>query len=147
MLFCFVLCIFIITQIFDLSSVFFIFFCGTLGKYHSQNHETQNTNTQTASVQYLFSDVVIVLSAVFWTLVCVIDIPTNAVANVAEFFLDVFHGLFPLSFNCLYYNMEIRICQLLFCTKELRFLFAELCILTKFGGHASAHDNKNDWMA
>ena len=117
MLFCFVLCIFIITQIFDLSSVFLFFFCGTLGKYHSQNHETQNTNTQTASAQDVLSDVVVVLSTVFWTLVCVVDVPADAVANVEKFSLDVFHGLFPLSFICLYYSMEIGICQLSFCTK------------------------------
>ena len=90
-------CIFIIAQIPYLSSVFY-FFCGTLSKYHSQNHESQNTNTQTASAQDVSSDVVVVLSAVFWTLVCVIDVPADAVANVAKLSLDVFHCLFPLSF-------------------------------------------------
>ena len=115
---------------------FYFFFCGALGKHHSQNYETQNANAQTTSVQDVFSDVVVVLSTVFWTLVCVVDIPANTVANVAKLFLDVFHGLFPLSFICLYYSMEIGICQLLFCTKELRFLFAELCILPKSGGVA-----------
>jgi hypothetical protein len=115
---------------------FFYFFCGTLSKYHSQNHETQNTNTQTASVQDVFSDVVVILAVIHGALVCVIDIPADAIANVAKFFFDVFHGLFPLSFICLYYSMEIGICQSLFCTKELRFLFAELCILPKSGGVA-----------
>ena len=104
MLFCFVLCIFIITQIFDLSSVFFIFFCGTLDKYHSQNHEAQNTNTQTAGAQDVFSDVVVILAIIHGALVGVIDVPADAVANVAKLSLDVFHGLFPLSFICLYYN-------------------------------------------
>jgi hypothetical protein len=90
---------------------FLIFFCGALGKHHSQNHETQNANTQTASAQDVSSDVVVVLSAVFWTLVCVVDVPADAVADVAKLSLDVFHGLFPLSFICLYYSTLGLVCQ------------------------------------
>ena len=110
---------------------FYFFFCDALGKHHSQKHEAQNTNTQTASAQDISTNVVVVLAVVHGTLVCVVDVPADAVANVAKLSLDVFHWLFPLSFICLYYSMEIGICQLLFCTKELRFLFAELCILPK----------------
>ena len=99
------LCTFIIAQISYLSSVFFIF-CGALCKHHSQKHETQNANTQTASTQDISSDVIIVLSVVHGTLVCVVDVPADAVANVAKLSLDVFHGLFPLSFICLYYSTK-----------------------------------------
>jgi hypothetical protein len=94
-----------------LSSVFFNFFCGALGKHHSQNHETKNANTQTASAQDVSSDVIVVLAVIHGAVVCVVDVPTDAVADVAKFSLDVFHGLFPLSFICLYYSMEIEICQ------------------------------------
>jgi hypothetical protein len=90
---------------------FLIFFCGALGKHHSQNHEAQNTNTQTASAQDVFADVVVILSAVFWTLVCVVNVPADAVADIAKFSLDVFHGLFLLSFNCLYYSTLGLVCQ------------------------------------
>jgi hypothetical protein len=31
-------------------------------------------------------------------LVCVVDVPADAVADVAKLSLDVFHCLFPLSF-------------------------------------------------
>jgi hypothetical protein len=94
-----------------LSILFLSFFCGALGKHHSQNHETQNTNAQTASAQDVSSDVVVVLSAISWTLVCVIDISADAIANVAKLSLDVFHGLFLLSFNCLYYSTLGLVCQ------------------------------------
>jgi hypothetical protein len=90
---------------------FLIFFGGALGKHHSQNHETQNANTQTASAQDISSDVIVIFTIIYGTLVCVVDVPADAVADVAKFFLDVFHGLFPLSFICLYYSMEIEICQ------------------------------------
>ena len=91
---------------------FLFFFCDALGKHHSQKHESQNTNTQTTSAQDVSSNVIVVLAVVHGTLVCVVDVPADAVANVAKFSLDVFHGLFPLSFICLYYNMRIGICQL-----------------------------------
>ena len=135
---CFVLCIFIITQIPYLSSVFFNFFkfifdgvfTPSSHQHEQASHEKTHHAQQSHSCKIL-CDFFRILSAVFGTLVCVVDVPADAVANVAKFSLDVFHGLFPLSFNCLYYSMEIGICQLLFCTKELRFLFAELCILPK----------------
>jgi hypothetical protein len=91
-----------------LSRLFLIYFCGTLSKYHSQNHETQNANTQTARTQDISSNVVVVLSAVSWTLICVVDATANAVANVSQLFL---HWFIPLSFICLYYSMEKGVCQ------------------------------------
>jgi hypothetical protein len=135
---CFVLCIFIIAQIPDLSSVFLIFFCGALGKHHSQKHETQNTNTQTTGAQDVSSDVIVILAVVHRALVCVVDIPADAIANVAKFSLNLFHGLFPLSFICLYCIMDFGICQLSDCTNKCRKKLAELCILPKPGGHAGA---------
>lgn len=101
---------------------FNLFFCDALGKHHSQNHETQNTNTQTASAQNVFANVVVVLAVLNGALVCVVYVPADAVANVAEFSFDVFHGLSPLSFNYLYYNIGIKICQALFENKiKLKF--------------------------
>jgi hypothetical protein len=103
---------------------------------HKQaSHEKYHHAHQSHSCEIL-CDFFEVLSAVLGTLVCVVDVPADTVADVAKFSLDVFHGLFPLSFICLYYSMEIGICQSLFCTKELHFLFAELCILPKSGGVA-----------
>jgi hypothetical protein len=121
-----------------LSSVFFNFFCGALGKHHSQKQETDKTNAKTASVQDISSNAIIILTVIRWTLVCVVDISADAVADVAEFFLNVFHGLFPLSFICLYCIMDSGICQLSDCTNKCRKKLAELCTLPKFGGHAGA---------
>ena len=102
---------------------FNLFFCDALGKHHSQNHETQNTNTQTTSAQDVSSNVIVVLAVVHGTLVCVVDATANAVADVAKFSSDFsFHGVAPLSFNYLYYNIEIEICQALFENKiKLKF--------------------------
>ena len=107
-----------------------------LSHQHKQtNHEQSHHEQQSHSCEIL-CDFSRIFPAVFGALVCVIDATADAVADVAKFSLDVFHGLFPLSFICLYYSMEIGICQLSDYTKELRFLFAGLCILHKFGGVA-----------
>ena len=90
---------------------FLIYFCGALGKHHSQKHEAQNTNTQTTSTEDVSSNVIVVLAVIHGTLVCVVDVSADAVADVAKLSLDVFHDLFPLSFICLYYNTWFIICQ------------------------------------
>jgi hypothetical protein len=66
------------------------FFCGALGKHHSQNHEAQNTNTQTASAQDVFADVVVVLAIINGAMVCVVNATANAVSDVS----NSFHGVY-----------------------------------------------------
>ena len=57
--------------------------CGALCKHHSQNHETQNTNTQTASAKNIFADIAITFAIIHGALVCIIDATTDAVSDIA----------------------------------------------------------------
>jgi hypothetical protein len=126
--------------------VFFLFFLNLFlmgfftpsSHQHKQASHEKSYHTQQNHSCEIFCDFSEVLSAVFGTLVCVVDVPADAVANVTKFSLDVFHGLFPLSFICLYCIMDCGICQLSDCTNKCRKKLAELCILPKFGGHAGA---------
>jgi hypothetical protein len=41
-------------------------------KYHGQNHETQNPDTQTASAKDISADIAIVLAVIHGALVCIV---------------------------------------------------------------------------
>jgi hypothetical protein len=58
-------------------------------KHHSQNHETQNTNTQTASAKDISTDIAIIFAVIHGALVCVVDATADTISNVTQFFSHI----------------------------------------------------------
>jgi hypothetical protein len=54
-------------------------------KYHGQNHETQNPDTQTASAKDISADIAIILAVIHGALVCVVDATADTISDIPEF--------------------------------------------------------------